>query len=172
MTAAPSPEQDKGPEPPMMGRPPSASAVDTTHLVLPPDTNMHGTAFGGKIMEWMDIAAAVAAGRHCGFTVVTAAVDDLHFTRPIRMGDVVLMHAMVNFTGSTSLEVGVRVEREEMATRNIEHCLSGYFTMVGVSKDGKPRLVPPLLLEDQVHKRRAAAAQRRRERRLQGRMNT
>jgi acyl-CoA hydrolase len=154
---------------PLDGLSPDASAVETTHLVLPPDTNMHGTAFGGRIMQWMDIAAAVAAGRHCGFAVVTAAVDDLQFTHSIRMGDVVLVRATVNFTGNTSLEVGVRVESESMATREMTHCLSGYFTMVGVSQDGSPKTVPKLLPHTPEQHQRAAAARRRRERRLQSR---
>ncbi len=154
---------------PLAPRSPDASAVENTHLVLPPDTNMHGTAFGGRIMQWMDIAAAVAAGRHCGGAVVTAAVDDMQFTHPIRMGDVVLVRACVNFTGTTSLEVGVRVDSEHMQTRAREHCLSAYFTMVGVDPQGQPCAVPPLKLDTAVQKVRAAAAQRRRSLRLQAR---
>ena len=151
---------------------PDASAVENTHLVLPPDTNMHGTAFGGKIMQWMDIAAAVVAGRHCGFAVVTAAVDDLQFSKPIKMGDVVIVRAAVNFTGHTSLEIGVRVEREEMRTRARQHCLSGYFTMVGVSKDGTPVPIPPIVAKTALQQRRFVAAQKRRAQRLANRATT
>jgi acyl-CoA hydrolase len=149
--------------------PPSASAVETTHLVLPPDTNAHGTAFGGRIMQWMDIAAGIAAERHSGTGVVTAAVDDLVFAHPIRMGDVVVIKAAVNFTGKTSMEVGVRVEREVRRTRAREHALSAYFTFVGVDDDGRPVPVRPVAPETEVEKRRWAAAQARRQSRLANR---
>ena len=88
---------------------PEQSAVETTHVVLPPDTNSHGTAFGGKIMQWMDIAAGIAAGRHAQGPVVTVSVDDLHFARPIKMGNIVCVRTQVNYTGRTSMEIGVRV---------------------------------------------------------------
>lgn len=148
---------------------PFVSAVETTHLVLPGDTNVHGTAFGGKIMQWMDIAAGIAAGRHCGGPVVTVAVDDLYFSRPVRMGDVVILRACVNFAGRTSMEVGVRVEREDPHTRQREHCLSGYFTFVGVDTAGHPVGVPALHPENPVQQRRFDAAKLRRTRRLQSR---
>jgi acyl-CoA hydrolase len=147
-------------------RTPSASAVEATHLVMPGDTNMLGTAFGGKIMQWMDIAASVAAGRHCGGSSVTAAVDDLHFAQPIRMGDVVILRACVNFAGRTSMEVGVRVEREDRRTRRREHCLSGYFTFVGVDAEGRPMPVPPITAESASERRRYAAAADRAARRV------
>lgn len=148
-------------------RSPSASSVVTTHMVLPPDTNVHGSAFGGKIMQWMDIAAAVAASRHCGHAAVTAAVDDLHFAQPIRMGDIVTFRACVNFAGKTSIEVGVRVDRENLLDRSSEHCLSAYLTFVGVDPHGKPVEVPPINPETADELRRYAAAQERRARRLQ-----
>ncbi|MBI5508534.1 MAG: acyl-CoA thioesterase [Deltaproteobacteria bacterium] len=147
-------------------RRPSDSAVEATHLVLPPDTNTHGTAFGGRILQWMDIAAGIAANRHCGGPVVTAAVDDLHFARPIRMGDVVIVRASVNHTGHSSMEVGVRVEREEANTRHREHCLSGYFIFVAVDDNRNPATVPPVTPATADEKRRFKNAIRRRERRL------
>ena len=150
-------------------RPAAASAVEATYMVLPGDTNSHGTAFGGKIMQWMDISAAVAAGRHCGGPTVTVAVDELHFAQPIRMGDVVVVRACVNFAGRSSLEVGIRVERESLRTHVTEHCLSGYFTFVGVDELGRPTPVPGLILDSDIERRRFVAAQMRRERRLQAR---
>lgn len=146
-------------------RRPAASAVETTHLVLPGDTNAHGTAFGGRIMQWMDIAAGIAAERHAASGVVTAAVDELVFERPIRLGDVVVVKSCVNYTGRTSMEVGVRVEREERGTRKREHALSAYFTFVAV-EGGAPQPVPPIRPETEIEKRRYAAAQARRQRRL------
>jgi acyl-CoA hydrolase len=151
----------------MSAQRPSDSAVETTHLVLPPDTNHHGTAFGGMIMQWMDVAGGISAARHCRMPVVTVAVDDLVFARPIREGDVVIIKASVNYTGRTSMEVGVRVEREEMKSRQREHCLTGYFTFVAIGKDGRPLPVPEIQPGDEVEKRRWEAARRRREERLQ-----
>ena len=148
---------------------PSASAVETTHVVLPPDTNAHGTAFGGTLMQWMDIAAGISAGRHCAGPVVTAAVDELHFAQPIRMGDIVIIRACVNYTGRTSMEVGVRVEREDAATRNLEHCLTGYFTFVAVDEHGAPIPVPPVDASGREEKRRYQKAKARRQRRLEAR---
>ncbi len=150
-------------------RPPSTSSVETTHLVLPPDTNTHGNAFGGRIMQWMDIAASIAAGRHAGTSAVTAAVDGLIFRRPIREGDVVLIRASVNYAGRTSMEVGVRVDREEAGTRALEHCLTGYFTFVAVNADGESQAVPAVSPQTEAEKERFENARLRRERRLAAR---
>ena len=151
------------------GRAPSESTVETTHVVLPPDTNSLGTAFGGKIMAWMDIAAGITAGRHCRGPVVTVSVDDLHFARPVRLGDIVIIKACVNHAGRTSMEVGVRVDREDAKTRHLEHCLSGYFTFVGVDEAGRPVPVPPVLPHSADEKRRFEKAKDRRARRLRTR---
>jgi acyl-CoA hydrolase len=150
-------------------RAPTESAVETAHMVLPGDTNVHGTAFGGRIMQWMDITAAIAAGRHCGGSTVTAAVDDMVFARPIRMGDVVLLKACVNFTGRSSMEVGVRVDCEDPHTRRHDHCLTGYFTFVAVDANGRPVEVPAVQPKTAVEQRRWEAAKERRQRRLQSR---
>jgi acyl-CoA hydrolase len=144
---------------------PEQSAVETTHVVLPPDTNSHGTAFGGKIMQWMDIAAGIAAGRHAQGPVVTVSVDDLHFARPIKMGNVVSVRAQVNYTGRTSMEIGVRVESEEASTGAREHCLSGYFTFVAVDDQGAPKEVAKLVPQgDEDQRRFDNAAERRTDR--------
>ena len=145
---------------------PADSEVETTHSVLPPDTNHHGTAFGGKIMQWMDITAGIAAVRHCREPVVTVAVDDMHFAQPIRLGDVVILKACVNHTGRTSMEVGVRVEREKIKTREREHCLTGYFTFVAVDTQSRPIPVPPIKTETDNEQRRFENAEARRQKRL------
>lgn len=150
----------------MDARKPSDSAVETTHLVLPPDTNHHGTAFGGIIMQWMDIAAGIAAARHCRTPVVTVAVDDLLFARPIRVGDVVIIKGCVNYAGKTSMEVGIRVDREDAKSREPEHCLTGYFTFVAIDQDGQPVAVPQVVPDTPTEKRRYEAARVRREERL------
>ena len=146
---------------------PSDSAVETTHLLLPPDTNHHGTAFGGKILQWMDIAAAIAATRHCRSPVVTVSVDDLSFERPIRLGDVVRIRTAVNYTGRTSMEVGCRVERENPQTQTHEHALTGYFTFVAVDTNGDPIPVPGVKPENSDEKRRFDAGALRRKERLE-----
>jgi len=148
---------------------PTDSGTVATHIILPGDTNGHNTAFGGKIMEWMDITASVAAMRHCGTPCVTASVDDLSFTRPIRMGDIVILKACVNYTGRTSMEVGVRVESEHPLTHEREHALSGYFTFVAVDKEGKPMPVPAVEPRTDIELRRARAAKERQARRLEAR---
>lgn len=139
-------------------------------MVLPGDTNVHGTAFGGRIMQWMDIAAAICAGRHCGGPTVTVAVDDMYFARPIRMGDVVLLKACVNYTGRTSMEVGVRVDCEDPRTRQHVHALTGYFTFVAVDAAGQPMEVPAVQPQTGIEARRYEAAKQRRARRLQSRV--
>lgn len=150
-------------------RHPTDSGTVATHIVMPEDTNMLGTAFGGQVMRWMDIAASVAATRHCGQPSVTASVDDLSFARPIRMGDIVILRACVNFTGRTSMEVGVRIEREDPLTHLREHALSGYLTFVAVDGQGQPTEVPPLEAVTEVEKRRFEAGRTRAERRRRDR---
>jgi len=145
---------------------PSASVVETTHMIQPPDTNSHGTAFGGRIMEWMDIAAAISAMRHSQSAVVTLAVDDLHFAQPIKLGNVVRILASVNYVGTTSMEVGVRVERENIKTKNYEHCLTGYFTFVALDEESKPTHVPGLQPQSETETRRYHNAEIRRGLRL------
>ena len=88
-----------------------------TEIVLPQHANAVGTAFGGTVMSWIDVCAAVTAHRHCRRVAVTASVDDLHFRAPLRVGDVVVLESRVNAVFNTSLEVGVRVDREDPSTR-------------------------------------------------------
>src|SRR6478672_10617826 len=89
------------------GKEPSESSVTMTEIVLPSHTNALGTIFGGQIVSWVDIAGAIAAGRHARRTVVTASIDALHFVSPVKVGHVVHIRASVNFAGRTSMEVGV-----------------------------------------------------------------
>src|ERR1700749_2558202 len=96
----------------MSGKRMSESTVIMTEMVFPSDTNALGSIFGGKVMSWIDIAAAIAAGRHSRRVVVTASIDALHFIAPIKLGHYVHIRAMVNFAGRTSMEVGVRVDSE------------------------------------------------------------
>jgi len=140
-----------------------SSQVTMTELVLPTHTNALDTVFGGTVMSWIDICAAIAAQRHASREVVTASMDRLSFVAPIRRGWVVNLKASVNYTSRTSMEVGVRVDAENPKTGEMFHTASAYMTFVALGSDGKPTEVPKLLLESDDEKRRYAAAQKRRE---------
>ena len=150
-------------------RTPRASRVETAQLVLPGLTNSHGTIFGGILMQWIDVAAAIAAGRHAGGPVVTASMDRLHFLGPVQLGEVVIVQAQVNFAARTSMEVGVRVLCENQKTAKQRQTTRAYLTFVAVDDAGAPREVPPLHPETAEEKRRYADAQRRRAVRLRER---
>lgn len=145
---------------------PRASRVETAQIVLPGLTNAHGTIFGGILMQWIDVAAAIAAARHAQAPVVTASVDRLHFVRPVRLGAVVIVQAQVNYAAHTSLEVGVRVFAEDPRTRARVQATRAYLTLVAVDEAGRPKTVPPLVLETDEDRRRFAEAEQRRAVRL------
>jgi len=147
----------------------SSSQVVMTQLVLPSHTNALDTIFGGTVMSWIDIAAAVCAQRHCNKDVVTASIDQLSFIAPIKKGWIVNLKASVNFVSKTSMEVGVRVEAENPKTSELFHTASAYLTFVALGSDGKPALVPALTLETDLEKRRFLAAEKRRAQRLASR---
>lgn len=152
-------------------KPVSASQVIMTELVLPSHTNALGSIFGGTVMAWIDIAAAICAQRHSGRDVVTASIDRLDFVAPVYKGWVVNMKASVNFTSRTSMEVGVRVDAENPKTGETFHTASAYTTFVALGSNGKPIEIPGLVLETEAEKRRFAEAQRRREVRLKQKQN-
>ena len=144
------------------------AVVEMTQLVLPSDSNNQGTAFGGRILAWIDIAAAVAAGRHSGGPVVTASVDEVNFIRPVRKGDVVVLKALVNHVGRSSIEVGVRVEGEKWGGGHY-HALTAYTTFVALDDEGRPREAPRLRPDGPEDERRREAGRQRMERRQQRR---
>ncbi|MEM9488716.1 MAG: acyl-CoA thioesterase [Myxococcota bacterium] len=134
-----------------------------TQIVMPGHTNgAAGVLFGGVLMQWIDVCAGVAAMRHSGGAVVTASIDRLDFIVPVRLGDVVVMQAQVNFVNRTSMEVGCRVETEDVCTRARRYATKAYLTFVAIDDGGQPRAVPDLnLLSDDDHRRFAAARERR-----------
>ncbi len=134
--------------------------------MLPGLTNTHGTIFGGMLMQWIDIAAGISAARHARGPVVTASMDRVHFLHPVRLGEVVIVQAQVNFVGRTSMEVGVRVFAENPSTPGRRQTTRAYLTFVAVDEQGRPREVPPLTLETALDRRRFAAARTRRAVRL------
>jgi len=145
---------------------PRASAVEMNELVLPTYANALGTIFGGQIMAWIDVCAALAAMRHAGTQCVTASMDALDFIAPIEVGHVVNLRAMVNYVGRTSMEVGVRVEAGDPISATRTHAASAYLTFVALGPDRKPVKVRELLLETADERLRAAEARTRREQRL------
>lgn len=145
---------------------PQESEVTNTYIVQPPQTNAHGTAFGGQIMAWMDETAAITAFRHAGMPCVTVAVDQVHFNKPIAMGHIVIMKSRVNFTGRSSMEVGVRVCSEDPITGLKQHCLTGYLTFVSVDGTGKPVEVPAIQPDSAEDIRRYDEGKKRRKIRL------
>jgi acyl-CoA hydrolase len=152
------------------GRLCSASKVEMTEIVFPNDANPLGNVMGGRVMQWVDICAAIAAGRHARTPVVTASVDRIDFHRPVRVGGILVLYAAVNFAGRTSMEIGVKVFNEDRATGTRSHVASAYLTFVSLDPDnGMPRPVPPLIPETAEEKRRFADAERRRAERLRSR---
>src|SRR5512140_3210342 len=150
-------------------KPASASRIETTHLVMPPDANGHGTAFGGIVMQWIDVAASMAAMRHERLPVVTASVDQLNFTAPLRIGDMAILVARVNATFSHSMEVEVEVVSEDPLTGARRRCCDAFLTFVALGPDGRPTRAPALAAETDEERRREAAAHERRRARLASR---
>ncbi len=137
-----------------------------THLVMPPDANVLGTVFGGKIMEWTDLAGSIAAMRHARLPCVTASIDQLSFLAPIRIGQVAVVRAQVNAVFSTSMEVGVVVFTEDPFTGERRKCCDAYLTFVALGTDKKPTKVAPLRADTDDERRREREAMVRRASRL------
>jgi acyl-CoA hydrolase len=153
-------------EPDLAPRPASASAVVLARQMEITDANIAGNVHGGTIMEMVDTAAGLAAAKHCGGLAVTAAMDEMSFLDPVYVGHVVTVKAMVNEAFGTSMEVGVRVEAENVRTGDWVHTSSAYLVFVAVDDHGKPRKVPPLLAETEEQRQRQREAGLRREARL------
>ena len=137
-----------------------------TEMVLPNDANVHGSVLGGRVMHLVDICGAIAANRHSGSGVVTAAVDEIEFLHPVAVGDLLILKGSVNFASRTSMEVGVKVWSENPRTGARLHTSSAYLTFVAVDREGRPVPVPPVAAESPEELRRMADAERRRAVRL------
>jgi acyl-CoA hydrolase len=145
------------------------SQHETSELMMPEHANNLGHVFGGVILSLMDKCAAIAAFRHSRSSVVTASIDRVDFREPIHLGDLVVMKASVNYVGRSSMEVGVRVEAEDLLSGLRRHTNSCYMTFVAVDRDGRPIEVPALRPETEQELRRHMAAEARRRRRLEER---
>jgi len=150
----------------MEGKKVGESSIVMAQQMNPQDANPAGNVHGGVIMRHIDTAAGVAAHRHARVNVVTASIDRLDFLSPIFVGDLVTFKASVNFVGKTSMEIGVRVEAENLMTGEIRKTASAYLTYVALDKDGKPLQVPPIVPETDDEMRRICEAGRRRQTRL------
>jgi acyl-CoA hydrolase len=147
------------------------SATEMVQVVLPNDANSLGFILGGTVMHLIDIAAAIACHRHTRSLLVTAAVDDLQFLHPIKVGDLIILKARVTCTFSTSLEAQVDVYSEETLTGTRRQTSRAYLTFVAISKDGARVPVPPLLLENDEERRVSREAQARRVERLKKKLD-
>ena len=145
---------------------PIESEVVMTELVLPNDTNTFGNLMGGRLLYWMDIAAALAAMKHCGSPVVTASVDNISFEAPIKLGNVVHIEAKVSRAFNTSMEVHLNVWGEDVLHQYKYKSNEAYYTFVALDPNGKPRVVPQLVPQTEDEKRLFEGALRRRQVRL------
>lgn len=135
----------------------------STEIVLPNDTNTLGNLMGGRLLHWMDISSAIAAHRHCRRVVVTAAVNNVAFTNPIKLADIVTLEAKVSRAFSTSMEVFIDVWVENHSTGAKTKCNEAIYTFVAVDQNGSPLPVPELIPETEEEKKRYEGALRRRQ---------
>lgn len=150
----------------MEGKRVKDSSVIMAQMMIPQDANPAGNVHGGVVVKIIDEAAGVVAARHSRSNVVTASIDRMDFHNPVFVGDVLFFKASLNFVGRTSMEIGVRVEAENLITGVVRHAASAYLTYVALDQQGKPREVPPLILETEEERRRNSEAKQRREVRL------
>ena len=146
--------------------------VKNTHvimheLILPNDTNLLGNVLGGRVMHLMDMCAAMSAYKHARTAVVTASVDRLDFLAPAKMGEIMILKSSVNYTGKSSMEVGVRIESENPKTGDIYHTSSAYLTFVSLNDNGKPQRVDDIKAENDNEVRRFNEGKIRHEERKQ-----
>jgi acyl-CoA hydrolase len=142
------------------------SFVMMTELVLPNDTNVFGNLMGGRLMYWMDIGAALSAGKHCNAPVVTASVDNISFENPIKLGNVVHIEAQVTRAFNSSMEVKLTVWGEDITQQYRYKSNEAYFTFVALDPNRRPRQVQPLITENPEEEKLYEGALRRRQVRL------
>jgi acyl-CoA hydrolase len=141
---------------------PSESTITTTRLMMPTDANVMGNVFGGAIMRYMDEVAAIAAWKHAGTNAVTASIDRMNFYEPVYVGNILVLKASINYVGTTSMEVGVRIEAQDPESGKTVHTGSCYLTYVAIDRKGRPTKIPKLLPQTPDEKRRFKQALARR----------
>src|SRR5687768_6387384 len=144
----------------------AASLIIMTEIVLPNDTNVFGNLMGGRLMYWMDIAAALSAQKHCNASVVTASVDNISFENPIKLGNAVHIEAKVTRAFNTSMEVHLKVWGEDLTNPFKYKSNEAYYTFVALDPNRKPHVVPPLITQTEEEKKLYDSALRRRQIRL------
>lgn len=142
---------------------PKDSAIESRYLVLPEHANHLGSAFGGLIMSWIDLIAAMVAQRHSEKEVVTLSIDRLTFIAPISVGDHVILKASVNYVGSSTMEIGVQVTKENPIKKESVRATTAYLTFVALDENRKPYKVPRLVPETEIEKNRYENAKLRQE---------
>lgn len=145
------------------------SRVETIRIMTQLEANRLGNVHGGEIMREVDSVAGMSAARHAGAVAVTAAIDELSFLEPVHVGELLVVRASVNLAGTTSMEVGVRVEAEDARTGERRHTTTAYLVFVSLDADGQPVEVPELVCETDEERRRHAQALIRRQSRLERR---
>lgn len=150
----------------MRERSQAESRTEMTEYVLPQHANALGNVFGGQIMAWVDLCAAITAQRHSGRIAVTAFVDDLKFEQPVKVGEVVRLRAQLTATFRTSMEIEVIVEGEDSRTGRRWPCVSASLTFVAIDDAGKPTPIAPLALDSEAVRASQAAGEGRRAQRL------
>jgi acyl-CoA hydrolase len=151
----------------MEGKKAKESSVVIAQMMIPQDANPAGNVHGGVIMKRIDEAAGVVASRHARSNVVTVSIDRLDFHNPVYIGDLLFFKASLNMVGRTSMEIGVKVESENLRTGEVRHTASAYLTYVALNENGRPREIPPLIPETEEEVRRNREAKTRREIRLE-----
>lgn len=150
----------------MKAKRPQDTFVVMSELILPNDTNVLGNLMGGRLMHWMDIAAAIAAQKHCNCPVVTASVDNVSFSNPIKLGNLLTIEAKLTRSFNTSMEVYLRVWGEDLSAQYKYMSNEAYLTFVALDPNGKPRKVPELIPETEEEQHMFDGALRRRQLRL------
>ncbi len=145
------------------GRKVSESTVTSVRIMMPADANIRGNVFGGAIMRYMDEIAAVVAFRHARRNVVTASIDRMNFIAPVYLGNLLVLKASVNYVGKTSMEIGVRMEAENLVTGEVTHAGSCFLTYVALDDKGRPTAIDPVIpvTADEKRRHREAATRRR-----------
>lgn len=150
----------------MQTKMPTDSHIMMTEIVLPNDTNVYGNLMGGRLMYWMDIAAAIAAQKHCNAPVVTASVDNISFENPIKLGNTVHIEARVTRAFNSSMEVHLKVWGEDFIQQFRYKSNEAYYTFVALDSKGKPKTVPQLEPQNEEERKLFDGALRRRQIRL------
>ena len=145
------------------------SAITTSIIMMPEDANPAGNVHGGIIMKHVDESAGIVAFRHSRNNSVTASIDSLVFHYPVFVGDLLTLKASINLAAKSSMEIGVRIESENLLTGEVRHNASAYLTFVALDKAGRPTQVPSLIFETEDEKQRNSQAQTRRSNRLAAR---